>query len=67
METLRQAGAMQFDREWLIPILERLTLQEVLESASEGNLRYRFQLEILQMWLATTHSMAALVEKESGS
>jgi hypothetical protein len=67
LETLQRAGETQFYRESLIPILERLTLQEVLESASEGSLRYRFQLEILQLWLAATHSLTALVEKEGRS
>ncbi|MBK8903647.1 MAG: AAA family ATPase [Anaerolineaceae bacterium] len=66
-ETLQIGGENRLDREQLVSILEQLTQQEILESASEGSLRYRFQLEILKMWLVSTHSMAALIEKESAS
>lgn len=66
LKTLQDAGDHKTSREQLVTTLERLTSQEVLESASEGNLRYRFQLEILQLWLTGTHSIVALVELESG-
>lgn len=62
LETLSVSGDRQTQRPDLIDTLERLAAQEVLESAGDGVLRYRFQLEVLRLWIKATKSVAALVE-----
>ncbi len=64
LTTLTTGGDTQTQRATLLDILDRLVAQEVLEIASEGALRYRFQIELLQLWVKTTKSVAALVERE---
>jgi ligand-binding sensor domain-containing protein len=49
--------------EFMTGVLDRLTGQEVLEAASEGALRYRFQIEVLRLWVETTKSVSVLVER----
>jgi hypothetical protein len=60
---LLEGHGVQINRPSLIKHLDRLAAQEVLEQASEGNLRYRFQIELLRLWIQKTQSIAALVER----
>ena len=50
-------------QENLIAILDELTRKEILESAKDGALRYRFQVEILRLWVAMNKSIAAQLER----
>jgi len=63
METMAAAGDKQTQRGALMDSLDQLVAQEVLEVAGEGRLRYRFQLEVLQLWIAATKPVAAVVER----
>lgn len=47
----------------IVAILDGLVAQEILGSASEGLLRYRFQIEVLRLWIADNKSIAAIVER----
>lgn len=62
LETLAENGG-QMTQSTLVDILDQLTRQDVLESASDGALRYRFQIEVLRLWLEATKSVTALVER----
>jgi WD40 repeat protein/AAA+ ATPase superfamily predicted ATPase len=62
LETLAEGGA-QMSQAALVDVLDRLTRQDVLESASDGALRYRFQIEVLRLWVEATKSVTALVER----
>ncbi|MFC1975110.1 two-component regulator propeller domain-containing protein [Chloroflexota bacterium] len=63
LEILVNGGDTQTQRTVLVDALDRLVTQEVLEVASEGTLRYRFQIEVLRLWVQATKSIAALVER----
>ncbi len=39
---------------------------EVLELSKEGFLKYRFQVELMRLWLTTTRSLSAVIERRSG-
>jgi hypothetical protein len=62
LETLADAGG-QRSSSALVDLLDQLTRQDVLESASEGPLRYRFQIDVLRLWVEATKSVTALVER----
>ncbi len=62
LETLADGGG-QMSQAALVDLLDRLTRQDVLESASDGALRYRFQIEVLRLWVEATKSVTALVER----
>jgi len=64
LDVLTTGGGSQVQREALIKALDRLVTREVLEVATEGALRYRFQMEILRLWARKTQSISALVERE---
>jgi hypothetical protein len=63
LETLASGGDTQTQRSALVEALDKLVTQEVLEVASDGALRYRFQIEVLRLWVQATKSVAALVER----
>ena len=63
LDTLAAGGDSGRDRAQLVASLDRLVRQEVLEAASDGALRYRFQIEVLRLWVQATKSVAALVER----
>lgn len=63
LETLVAGGDTQTQRPELIEVLDRLVTREVLEVASEGSLRYHFQIEVLRLWVQSTKSVTALVER----
>jgi hypothetical protein len=67
LETLVAGGDKQTQRTDLVSALDRLVTQEVLEVAGDGALRYRFQIEVLRLWIETTKSVAALVERAGGA
>jgi len=60
---LLESHGVQIERHSLIAQLDGLTGKEVLELAPEGNLRYRFQIELLRLWIQKNQSIAALVER----
>jgi AAA+ ATPase superfamily predicted ATPase len=63
LATLVDGGDTQTQRTVLVDALDRLVTREVLEVAREGTLRYRFQIEVLRLWVQATKSIAALVER----
>lgn len=63
LETLAAGGVSQTQRTTLVEVLDRLVAQEILEVAQEGALRYRFQIQVLQLWVQTTKSIAAVIER----
>jgi hypothetical protein len=63
METLTSGGAMQLQQRLLTEVLDRLVVQEVLEMNNSGGLRYRFQIEILRLWIVRFESVTAMVER----
>jgi WD40 repeat protein/AAA+ ATPase superfamily predicted ATPase len=63
LETLAAAGDTQTQRASLVDVLDQLVAQEVLEVTREGRLRYRFQLEVLRLWIEVTKPVAVLVER----
>lgn len=64
LHTLHSNGDKQSQRGTLIDTLDQLVTQEVLQSAKEGILRYRFQLDILRLWVKESKSLASLVERQ---
>jgi hypothetical protein len=64
LETLSAGGAGHIQRATLIEVLDQLEAQGVLEIAGEGSLRYRFQLEVLHLWVKKNKSVAAIRERE---
>lgn len=62
VEILEKEGAY-IDRHALIAHLDELAAQEVLEFDSQGALRYRFQIELLRLWIEKNYSIAGLVER----
>jgi WD40 repeat protein/AAA+ ATPase superfamily predicted ATPase len=63
LEMLAAAGDTHTQRAALVDVLDQLVAQEVLEVTREGRLRYRFQLEVLRLWIEVTKPVAALVER----
>lgn len=63
LETLAEGGG-SLSQAALVEMLDQLTRQDVLESASDGALRYRFQIEVLRLWVEATKSVTALVERD---
>ncbi|MGD9100816.1 MAG: two-component regulator propeller domain-containing protein, partial [Anaerolineae bacterium] len=63
LETLAAEGAKGIEQTALIKTLDALVAQEILQTAQHGALRYRFQLEVLGLWVARTQSIGALVER----
>ena len=61
-ETLIENGASFVQRDTLIEALDHLVILDVLETADDGNLRYRFQLNVLAQWVSTTKSISVIVE-----
>jgi len=62
LETLAADGAPLSQPE-LVTVLDRLVRQDVLESTTDGALRYRFQLEVLRLWIEKTKSVTGMVER----
>ena len=62
-ETLAAYGDSITGRASLIDTLDHLAKQEILEIAKDGALRYRFQIELMQLWVAANQSVAALMER----
>jgi WD40 repeat protein len=67
LETLAAGGDRQTRRADLVSTLDQLVTQEVLEVSGDGVLRYRFQIEVLRLWIEATKSVAALVERAGGA
>ncbi|MBC7811009.1 MAG: hypothetical protein H7175_07685, partial [Burkholderiales bacterium] len=63
LETLANAGDTRIQQTTLVEALDKLVAQEVLAVATEGALRYRFQLEVLRLWIEANKSVTALVER----
>jgi len=63
-ETLSEGGYTILQTPALIDALDGLVGQEVLESTGDGALRYRFQIELIQRWIAANKSVAALAERD---
>ncbi|MBC7812581.1 MAG: AAA family ATPase, partial [Burkholderiales bacterium] len=63
LETLANAGDTRIQQTILVEALDKLVAQEVLAVATEGALRYRFQLEVLRLWIEANKSVTALVER----
>jgi hypothetical protein len=64
LETLSTGGASHIQRATLIDVLDHLEAQEVLEVTGQGSLRYRFQLDVLHLWVKANKSVAAIRERE---
>lgn len=64
LETLSTNGETRIDRAMLIEALDCLVIREVLIIAPDGVLRYQYQLELMYLWIKTSKSIAALVERE---
>jgi hypothetical protein len=64
LTVLEQEGNHNFELTKLVKALDSLTQRGVLEMATEGSLRYRFEVEILRFWVKENKSIAALVERE---
>lgn len=62
LETLAVAGS-QIQRPALVDALNKLVDREVLEVAKTGELRFRFQIEVLRLWVEMTQRIATLVER----
>ena len=65
MDTLTTAGDIETQRSDLVKTLDRLAADELLQVAAAGTLRFRYQIEVLRLWVAATQPMAAVVERES--
>ena len=63
LDTLAAGGDMRTGRADLLETLDRLVQREVLETASEGALRYRFQVDLLRHWMARSMALSILVER----
>ncbi|MEW5869351.1 MAG: two-component regulator propeller domain-containing protein [Chloroflexota bacterium] len=61
LASLVSGGDVQTQRDVLLADLDRLVQREVLEIASEGALRYRFQIELLRHWVAMNKTISILV------
>jgi len=64
LDLLEKEGAFITHNE-LIAILDRFVSQEVLEQSTEGYLRYRFEIELLRLWIDKNNSVTSLIEKGS--
>lgn len=62
LDTLAMGDA-SIERSVLVETLDRLVAQEVLEVSTGGATRYRFQIEVLRLWVEKTKSIGALVER----
>lgn len=65
IESLRQHGAESFTRTQAIELLDALLRQEILEATTEGALRYRFRLGVLQRWIKNNKSISSLVSRKA--
>ncbi|MGB0385964.1 MAG: CARDB domain-containing protein [Ardenticatenaceae bacterium] len=65
LATLAASGDTQTERSTLTKSLDHLAQQQVLECATEGVLRYRFQIEVLRLWVKQSKSVALLLERKS--
>jgi archaellum biogenesis ATPase FlaH len=63
---LAEVSGDALDRDTMLQVLDRLVQQDIIDVASEGVLRYRFRLEVLQQWITRTKSIALLVERLVG-
>lgn len=63
LDTLQSGGDTQMQRKTLSDVLDRLVVQEVLETPGEGELRYRFKIEMIRLWVEATKSVAIVVER----
>jgi GAF domain-containing protein len=63
LETLAASGDTQTQRATLVEALDQLVAQEALEVAQEGALCYRFQLDVLRLWVKTNQFIPVLVER----
>jgi GAF domain-containing protein/AAA+ ATPase superfamily predicted ATPase len=63
LETLSASGAEGIQRKELVHALDHLVAMEVLETAPRGSLRYRFQVEVLRLWVEETKSIASILER----
>jgi hypothetical protein len=65
MEKLSEHHHFSYKRAEIVHALDQLVKREVLELNKEDALSYRFQIELLRLWVKETQSIAAILEREA--
>jgi AAA+ ATPase superfamily predicted ATPase len=64
IERITTYGRLSHKRVELVNALDQLVRKEVLVSTKEGHLCYRFQIEVLRLWVKKNQAISAILERE---